>query len=81
MDTPQATAAHLTFVLRVWPERWLNGQVRWRGEVLHPASGERRPFLDLHAVAEFIHRWTGEPVLGPSPADELVSPSPNSQPL
>lgn len=69
MDDPnQALAPNLTFVLRVWPEPEPRGQVRWRGEVLHAASGERRPFVDLRTIADFIGRWAGEPVLQPRPS-------------
>ena len=56
-ETPFATQPGLTFVLRVWPEPCLHGNERWRGEVVHLTSGQRRPFFDLATVVSFIRAW------------------------
>ena len=45
--------SHL-FTLRIWPEALGEGQMEWRGKVLHVLSGEARYFRDWEALVGFL---------------------------
>jgi hypothetical protein len=46
----------VTFVVRFWRET-AAGELRWRGQIEHPQSGERAAFLDLDAMLSFLRRF------------------------
>jgi hypothetical protein len=44
------------FMVRMWPEPLDGGQVEWRGEVNHVATGERYPFRDWARLSVCMER-------------------------
>jgi len=59
------------FVLQIWAEPPLDGQVEWRGKIHHPASGEARYFRDWPTMLAFL-----ETTLTDRPPDSVGDPSP-----
>jgi len=51
---PTQSELEQLFVVRFWADRAAAERPQWRGCVDHIASGERRFFVDLDALAEFI---------------------------
>jgi hypothetical protein len=46
----------VTFVVRFWRETSA-GELRWRGQIEHPQSGERASFVELEAMLDFLHHY------------------------
>lgn len=55
------------FTVRLWMEDLGDGQVEWRGKVLHALSGDARYFRDWPSLLAFLGNW----LQGPSEGDEL----------
>lgn len=57
MDQARDSAPPLnTFIIRFWREP-TQGQIRWRGQVLHIQSGETAAFADVEALVSFMEQW------------------------
>lgn len=57
MDQARNSAPPLnTFIIRFWREP-TQGQIRWRGQVLHIQSGETAAFADVEALVSFMEQW------------------------
>lgn len=50
-----------SFVARIWLERGLNGEPRWRGHIRHIQSGRQGYFKDLREMRAFLERASGIP--------------------
>ena len=48
-----------SFVVRIWWERMDQGQVYWRGEVVHSLSRQSIFFDNLSTLVAFLERWVG----------------------
>jgi len=51
----QESKHYLSYLLRIWATR-TNGEVVWRASLESPNSDERRGFVSLEALFEFLHR-------------------------
>lgn len=53
MKNIAATASHF-FTIRIWRDELGNGQIEWRGKVLHVTSGDARYFRDWQMLLAFL---------------------------
>ena len=53
------TRPYFSYLLRIWQENDREVPV-WRASLEDPQTGQRRGFLDLDALIDFIHAKTGE---------------------
>lgn len=56
MTTTQPVALRriATFVVRLWTEPTAGLDVVWRGQIEHVQSGDRRGFVEMRFIEEFV---------------------------